>query len=370
VGSLRDHVSFTRFYMLLVPLGLLLARHQLRERTLATALVAGSTALLLSLYFSRVVHPNYLILAATLLPVAALMRARVPADVVVVPLLLLMAAVEIAQAGVMQAAWGDALAARLPEHVDGVWRALAPRAVPDLTLDPLGLLWSALAAGLGIVMVTAGVLQAGTRVRVALMGLAAVVVVVAPTLVAIRVAEASGIYRVQDRWALAWRSQDAPGTAREAWSTSFRRDPPAILEHATPSTFARFREPRLAALAAIAIVAALLFAHVAPALRPLAIGIGLLAPPIVVGTAFGSGAGVVLAVLAGAWWFARRDLRMAALAAIAVALVAGGPGMVRSVADSGWVNLALYVAGTGAGFWLAAVIGAAVRADSADPEKL
>ena len=61
-----------------IPLGLLLAARQLRERRAAGALLAGGAALLASLYFSRVVHPNYLILAATLLPVALLMRARRP----------------------------------------------------------------------------------------------------------------------------------------------------------------------------------------------------------------------------------------------------------------------------------------------------
>src|SRR6185436_16844007 len=72
VASLRDHVSFTPFYLLLVPLGLLLLREQLRAGTASAAAVTGSVALLASVYFSRVVHPNYLILAAIMLPVGFL----------------------------------------------------------------------------------------------------------------------------------------------------------------------------------------------------------------------------------------------------------------------------------------------------------
>ena len=362
VGSLRDHVSFTRFYLLLVPIGLLLAREQLRERTAATALLAGGTALLLSLYFSRVVHPNYLILAATLVPLAALMRARVTVDVVVVPLLLLAVAVEVAQAGVMQAVWSDAVAARLPEQTGGVWRALAPRAGPELTEDPLGLLWSATAAGLAIVLLTAGVLRAGPRVRLALIGAATIAVVVVPTLVAMRVAEASGVSRLQDPWAAAWRSDEAPGVAKEAWSTSFRRDPPATLEVGR-APLRGAGEPRWVTLAAIPVVVALVLVLAAPAAWPLALGIALLAPPMAVGAVFGSGATVVLAALAAAGWCARRGSIVGAVLALGFAVVAGAPGMASYAPGGGWVNLALYVAGTGAGWWMAAVVGATLATE-------
>lgn len=360
VGSLRDHVSFGPYYLLLVPLGLLLARAQLRERTGAFALLAGGTALLLSLYFSRVVHPNYLILAATLIPIAALMGARVPADVAVVPLLLLAIAVEVAEGAVLQAAWGDAVASRLPAHLDGLWRALSPRAGPDLTLDPLGLLLSATAAGLGIVLLTAGVLRARRSVRLALIAVAAVAVVIVPSLVMIRVAQASGVYRAQDRWAVALRPESAPGKAREAWSSSFRRDPPALLERGRALPAPRLREPRMLTLAMVPIAAALALALVAPGLRPLALGMALLAPPIAVGTVFGSGALVVLTSLGAAWWCAARGWLVAAGLAVVGALLASTPALAASAPGGGWVSAALYCAGTGAGWWLAAVIGAAV----------
>jgi hypothetical protein len=359
VGSLRDHVSFAPFYILLIPVGLLLAREQLRERTAAIALLAGGAALLLSLYFSRVVHPNYLILAATLLPVAVLMRARVPADVVVVPLLLLAVAVEVTQGAVFQAVWSDALAARLPSHLDGPWRMLAPRAGPELTLDPLGLLFSAVAAGLGILLLTAGVLRASARVRLAVMGVATLAVVIVPTVVAIRVASASGVYRAQDRWAVSLRPDTAPGLVQEAWSTSFRKDPPATLESGFGGPL---REPRRITLAMIPILAALLLALVAPVHRPIALGLALLAPPIAVGTMFGSGALVVLTALAAAWWCAARRSIIAAAIAVGVALVGGAPGM-AAYADGGWVNLALFCAGTGAAWWLAGIIWAALGAN-------
>jgi hypothetical protein len=68
VSSLRDHVPLGGLYLLLVPIGVWLLREQLRRGTAADALVTGSAALLLSLYVSRVVHPNYFILAACSCP--------------------------------------------------------------------------------------------------------------------------------------------------------------------------------------------------------------------------------------------------------------------------------------------------------------
>ena len=59
-----DYFPFSVFYPLLVPLGLLLVRAQMRDGRPEWALATGSAALLASLYFSRVVHPNYLIAAA------------------------------------------------------------------------------------------------------------------------------------------------------------------------------------------------------------------------------------------------------------------------------------------------------------------
>ena len=71
VSSLREYFPFGVFYVFLVPLGLALVHAQLREPGLPRAFLNGSAALLASLYFSRVVHPNYLIPLAVLLPIAA-----------------------------------------------------------------------------------------------------------------------------------------------------------------------------------------------------------------------------------------------------------------------------------------------------------
>jgi hypothetical protein len=117
----------------------------------------------------------------------------------------------------------------------------------------------------------------------------------------------------------------------------------------------------------IPILAALVFALAAPADRPIALGLALLAPPIVVGTVFGSGALVVLTALAVAWWCAARGSIIAAAIAAIVAVLAGVPGM-TVYADGGWMNLALYCAGTGAGWWLAAIIAAALAAGRPDRE--
>ena len=356
VGTLRDHVSFTPFYLLLIPIGLLLARAQLREPSPARALLGGGTALLLSLYFSRVVHPNYLILAATLLPIALLMRARVAADVVVVPLFLLTVAVEVAQGAVLQAVWSDAVSARLPAHLDGMWRVLAPRAGADLTADPLGLLMSAIAAGLGILLLTAGVLRASARARVAMIGLATIAVVIVPTIVVMRVAEASGVYRAQDPWAVSSRRDTAPGIAKEAWSTSFRRDPPATLERGHGWSMGLLREPRRITLAMIPIVAALVASLVVPAHRPMALGLSLLAPPLAVGTVFGSGALAVLAALGAGWWCVIRGWMIGAALAVILAVLTGLPGIASYAPGGGWVNLALYGVGTGAGWWIAGIL--------------
>ena len=351
VGSLRDHVSFTSFYLLLIPVGVLLAHAQMKAGTAAAALLHGGTALLLSLYFSRVVHPNYLVLAATLLPIAVLMRSRVAADVVVVPLLLLAVAVEVAQGAVMRSTWEDAVAVRLPANLDGMWDALMPRAGAELTLDPLGLLWSAVAAGLAIAMLTAGVLGAGERTRLAIVGIAVLAVVVVPSAVGMRVASASGVYRVQDAWALGLRSTSVPGAVREAWSTSFRRDPPADVERDGFSV-GLLREPRRLTLMALLVVAGLVAASVARAFRPLALGVALLAPPFAVGTVFGSGAVATLAAALGAWWLALRGRLMLANVAAAAAVLLAAFAFVDRGPGVGWTNVALYFGVTGLG-WIA-----------------
>ena len=113
VASLKDYFPFSVFYLLLVPLGLLLARAQVRFPRVEWALVTGSAALLASVYFSRVVHPNYLAAAAILLPVAVIASGR-HAVLALAPLLLLATAVETVENGIFRTVWEQASAAGYP----------------------------------------------------------------------------------------------------------------------------------------------------------------------------------------------------------------------------------------------------------------
>lgn len=302
VASLRDHFDFGRFYLLLIPLGLLLLRDQLREGLPGRVLTAGSAALLLSLYFSRVVHPNYLILAAVLLPLGFLMGERRPADVPVVSLMLLALAVEVAEGELFRTTWEDAVAARLPAYLSGIPRLLAPRGGPALSADPLGLLVSAAAAGLGITYLVAGLLGVGERVRRGLLAAAIVAVAIVPTVTLVRAAQATGVRRVQDRWA---GTVPAPATASEAWSQSFRRDPPARWDEAGGAP--RAADPRWWSLLAYAAATPLVAVLVPAAWRLLALGAILVNPCVVVALVFGSPATLGLALLAVALVLTRRS---------------------------------------------------------------
>jgi hypothetical protein len=323
VASLKDHVPFSAFYLLLVPLGLLLLWSQMRDGSGEWALVTGTVALVASLYFSRVVHPNYLVPAAILLPVG-LLACRRAADMALVPLLLLTLAVETAESAVFRTTWEQAAAAGLPARVGGLVAALAPRAGPGLTRDPLGLLFSATAAGLGVLYLAVAVLGAGRRVRSALVVLAAVLVVAVPLLVVVSAGERTGLVRAQDAWAvqaradaarlLAGRSPYAPPPdetplGREALSASFRLDPPAELRPERAllppgasvltalGRLAGLRDPRLLSLLALAVLG-LLAARAAPAeARPTALALVLLPAPLAMGTVLGSPAALPLAAL-------------------------------------------------------------------------
>jgi hypothetical protein len=243
VSDLKDYFPFGVFYLLLVPLGLALVVRQLHMARAETALVTGSVALLASLYFSRVVHPNYLVLVATLLPLGAIVLG-LAADAVVVPLALLALAVEVAQNEVFRATWDQAVAARFPELLTGALLPLRPLAGPGLTVDPVGLLWSATAAGLSLASLGAAVLGASTRVRSCIGLFAVAAVVVVPAAAVVQIGNRTGEPRAQDAWvvqAMADGAKIAGGRSpyspppserplgREAWSSSFRLDPPASL---------------------------------------------------------------------------------------------------------------------------------------------
>ena len=111
VTTLSDYFPFQRFYVLFIPIGLGLLRYQLGRRTLGSAFVCGSAALLVSLYFSRIVNPNYLILAAIFLPLGVLMDVDIEIDIAVVPLLLLLLGVELSYHEPLRTTWDQAGAA-------------------------------------------------------------------------------------------------------------------------------------------------------------------------------------------------------------------------------------------------------------------
>ena len=304
VGSLKDHVSFAGFYLLLVPLGLLMLRRQMRERDAAMALVLGSVALVASLYFSRVVHPNYLVLAAILLPVGCLARGR-DALLAVAPLSLLAIAVEYAQNEVLRTAWEQAVA----HGAAGFLGPLGPRAGSHLTADPLGAIVSALVAGVAVLWLATVVIPDRTRVHAALLALGFTCAVVIPTALFVAVGSATartgGPIRGQDPWladvayagAPATIDEEHPPRVREAWSSSFRQEPPAALVPAGPATpgsligrglgAVGLRDPRpllvVALLGAAALAARL---HRARAL--LAAAAVALSPALATGAALGS----------------------------------------------------------------------------------
>jgi hypothetical protein len=332
VASLRDTFPFSIFYVLLVPLGLLLVRAQLEDGHPEWALATGSTALLASLYFSRVVHPNYLVPAAVLLPLAVLARRR-GADVALAPLLLLALAVEAAENQVFRAAWDEAVAAGWPARVTGLAAALVPKAGPHLTRDPLGLVFSATAAGLGVLYLGLSACAAPRRARTAVTLLGGVVLVGVPALLLASLSGRTGVVRAQDPAVvqaqadasrlLEAQSPYAPPAettprGREAFSRSFRLDPPAEILPSSPllppglSVLAGLLRPlgirdvRLLALAALALLAAGLVAGTRGRARRAALALALLSPPMALGTVLGAPAAFSLAGLATAWVAARR----------------------------------------------------------------
>ena len=300
VTSLRDYFPFTLFYLLLIPLGLLLLRVQMRAGSAVTSLATGSAALVASVYLSRVAHPNYLILAAILLPVGVLTDRRWAPDLVVAPLLLFLLGVEIAEHEIFRAVWEDALAVRLPAHVSGFVAALLPHAGPGLTRDPLGLLFSALAVGFGIVWLWAGLLGLSSRGRRALAILALAVLVVIPAVVVSSIGDKTGVPRGEDPWLA--RLGDPARPAVEAWSRSFRRDPPQPLEAGAGGPGGGLLgKPRLLSLAALGLVTVLLIAGASLETGALALAAVLLSPLAATGLVFGAGDIVALAVCLALW---------------------------------------------------------------------
>ena len=333
VSSLRDPFPFGIFYVLLVPLGLLLLRLVLREGTLPAALAAGSAALLASLYFTRVVHPNYLVLAAVLLPLAFLMGHRAATEVAVAPLMLLAVAVEMVEGEVFRATWAQAL----PPH--------------PLAVDPFGLATAAAVAGIAVALLCDGLLGAPPWRRGAWLAAGAMWAVVVPTAFVVWSGQRTGTARAQDEWLA---HVVAPAPTLEAWSGSFRRDPPgplmAGLEAAPGGPRMPVRDPRPLTLAAAGL-AALFLARLAPAgARRLVLAGSMLSPAMVFAVVFGSPEAVVIAGTAGGALLARARrapvlaglLAGGVLTALAVAVVAGGPRWSAIGPGLGLFNILLY----------------------------
>jgi Glycosyltransferase family 87 len=323
VASLRDYVPFGFFYLLLVPLGLLLLGRQLRDGRAVTVLFSGSVALLASIYFSRVAHPNYLIAAAILLPLAAL-SGSISAEAVLAPLLLLALGVEIAENAVFRTTWEQAAAANLPARLGGLASMLAPRAGPALTTDPLGLLFSATAAGLAIVSLVAAAVGARARWRLLLVAIAAVLIVAVPAIVLVTVGDRTGIRRGQDPWivqvpadAARLAGAESPYTkplptsprGREAWATSFRLEPPRELlperplvpagaaALAVPARAIGWRDPRLLSMAGLVLILVLVSRVVPDDRLGVVFASTALVPAVACGVVFGSPALLPLTAL-------------------------------------------------------------------------
>jgi hypothetical protein len=330
VTNLRDYVPLGGLYLLLVPIGVWLLREQLRRGGAADALVTGSAALVLSLYVSRVMHPNYLILAAVLLPAAVAAGAALATDALIGGLALLALGVEIAEGEIFATTWADAVAAGWPGST-GLLGALAPRAGPSLTRDPLGLLFSALACGLGIALIVFGALRAHRRWRATVLVLGLVVLAVVPAGIVMRVGRLSGTPRVQDGWAATvWPESDGARPAlREAWSVSFRKDPPGAVPVAAPAPGARalarmlgafgVRDPRALALVALALAAVLVVRLGPPETALDRMAASVVLPPAIVGVVFGSGDLLLVALIAGATLLAARHARVGGGVAVGMA---------------------------------------------------
>lgn len=313
VSSLGEPYPMSRFYALLAPIGLLLLRALLRAPRVSSAFLCGSAALLASVWLSRIPNPNYLLLAALLAPLAVLIDRRWPADVAVVPLLLLGLGTEYPVRELLRSTWQ---ACEALGSVPGLPAAFWPAAGGPRWRDPLSLAVGGVAAGLGLLYLVTALAGAGRRVRQALVVASAVVVVGLPAWVAMRTTAATGVASAQDPWLaeLWWQPGPLqPGSDHlapavvQAWSPSFRKlDPaPVSADGASPhqrglralSAAVGLGDPRwLCALSLV--VAAWLATRRAPAeLRPTVLGVLLLLPAGAVGLAFGSGAALALGLL-------------------------------------------------------------------------
>ncbi|MFI5183880.1 MAG: hypothetical protein ACHQNV_05750, partial [Vicinamibacteria bacterium] len=290
----------------------------------------------------RIVNPNYLILAAILLPLGMLMDGDSSGDLALAPLLLLLLAVEIAYHEPLRATWTQAQAAGVDT---GLPEWLAPSPVGPRWRDPVSMGASGALAGLGVLYLFLGIGGASRRVRMGLMAVGGVLAIALPTLVVSHVGLATGTRRAQDTWYVAaLRSQEAPGPGAwanrpgytptpvlEAWSMSWRRDPPRPVAETppTPLTFALGRslrrialDPRLLTVLASAVATVLAARTVARGHGPAAAAVVALSPACALGVVFGAGEMIVVALLIGAGLMVRLRGPRATAVVFAVGLVA------------------------------------------------
>jgi hypothetical protein len=335
VTSLSQAYPFSRFALVFVAAGILLVRFQLRERGLAAALVAGSAALLVSLYFSRIPNPNYVTLAALFLPLALVMRPRLGVDSALVPLALLALALEASTHQLLATTWTSGAASL------GLPSWLLPAPAGPRWRDPLSTGWSGLLAGFAIAYLFAAVCGLGRRGRTALLTMAASVAIGLPLAAVVRAGDAAGARRAQDRFlAEAIEAAEAPGpgpwaqragVARtpvvEAWAASWRKDPPRELPRTltSPAAFSlgrlaralRLDDPRWLMALAIALSAAVAL-RAAPPDAGLTLAAALCAgPPAVLAVVFGSGAALAVAAATSAWLLGRQRVAARPLAGLA-----------------------------------------------------
>jgi hypothetical protein len=279
-------------------------------------------------------------------------------------------AVEVVEQELFRATWEQAAAFGLQRRATGLLAALWPDGYPGLTRDPLGLLIGATLAGLAAVYLWAGLLGAGERARRTLAGVAVVIAVAVPALAVSGLGGASGAVRAQDGWTAAVSPREP---VIEAWSQSFRRDPPRPLE--TPATSvpaaAGLRaglavigraDPRLLLLLAAGLVAALVSALAPPGKHALGLAGALLTPAAAVGVVFGAPAMLGLAGLLAAGMLAGRaplagGLVFAATTAVTPIAVFAAPVVLQGRAPSPRAGVGLALAVVAAAAFAGAALG-------------